>query len=330
MSLNQLPLYRRWRSRDDLIRTVCALLAGDPASEGGTNVLLAPRGLGKTVVLNEIEDAARAERGWLVVSVSGTDGDPIAETHKEVCRAMDDWTQAHGEPARRRLTSVSVGAAGLSASVAYSEEPEPRRTVYGDDLRRLCYLRDQLDASQPGAFRAGVLIHAGANSLPLGDRLYSAAADNSAAADTLWTQHCTPTRSPLAAASRATAAHRGQPQHDAPPTPQLDTSRRHLHSTHSQPPIELAQQAILQYGPMHLVPDRRTSFRCDAKRFDNQSLERGVFGRIHRPGCVGLFHNELFRGRVFRCLDSFRRIGVRNVLGVLSHVSPCFGSTAPT
>ncbi|WP_419947313.1 AAA family ATPase [Candidatus Poriferisodalis sp.] len=122
--------------RDDLIRTVCALLAGDPAGEGSTNVLLAPRGLGKTVLLNEVEDAARSERGWLVVSVSGTDGDPIAETHKEVCRAMDDWTQAHGDPARRRLASVSIGAAGLSAGVSYSEEPQPRRTTYGDDLRR--------------------------------------------------------------------------------------------------------------------------------------------------------------------------------------------------
>ena len=44
--------------RDELIRDVCALLAGDPASEGGANMLLAPRGMGKTVVLNEIEDAA--------------------------------------------------------------------------------------------------------------------------------------------------------------------------------------------------------------------------------------------------------------------------------
>ncbi len=41
---------------------------------------------------------------------------------------------------------------------------------------------------------------------------------------------------------RAPAAlgHRGQPQHDAPPTPQLGISTRHLHSAHLQPPIELA------------------------------------------------------------------------------------------
>ena len=122
--------------RDELIRTVCASLAGDPASEGATNVLLAPRGLGKTVVLNEIEDAARAERGWLVVSVSGTDGDPIAETHKEVCRVMEAWNDAHGEPIRRQVSGVSIGVGGVSAGISVAQEPEPRRTRYGDDLRR--------------------------------------------------------------------------------------------------------------------------------------------------------------------------------------------------
>ena len=122
--------------RDDIIRAVCASLAGDPAGEGATNVLLAPRGLGKTVVLNEIEDAARAERGWLVVAVSGTDGDPIAETHKEVCRARESWAQTHGEPAGRHVSAMSVGVGGLSAAVSVAQPPEPRRTSYGDDLRR--------------------------------------------------------------------------------------------------------------------------------------------------------------------------------------------------
>lgn len=122
--------------RDELIRDVCSLLAGDPASEGGANVLLAPRGLGKTVVLNEIEDAAQAERGWLVLSVSGTDGDPIAETHKAVIRAHDSWVQAHGEPAKRQVSGMSLGAGGLSAGVSFEEEADLRRTRYGDDLRR--------------------------------------------------------------------------------------------------------------------------------------------------------------------------------------------------
>ena len=122
--------------RDELIRDVCALLAGDPASEGGANVLLAPRGLGKTVVLNEIEDAARTERGWLVISVSGTDGDPIAETHKEVIRAHESLVQAHGESAKRQVSGMSLGVGGLSAGVSFDEVSDPKRTRYGDDLRR--------------------------------------------------------------------------------------------------------------------------------------------------------------------------------------------------
>lgn len=122
--------------RDELIRDVCALLAGDPASEGGANVLLAPRGMGKTVVLNEIEGAAQAERGWLVLSVSGTDGDPIAETHKQVVRAHDSWTRAHSQPPRRQVSGVSLGAGGVSAGVSFDEVSDLRRTGYGDDLRR--------------------------------------------------------------------------------------------------------------------------------------------------------------------------------------------------
>ena len=122
--------------RDELIRKVCTLLAGDPASEGGANVLLAPRGMGKTVLLNEIEGAAQEERGWLVLAVAGTDGDPIAETHKAVVQTQRSMAQAHGEPARRQVSGVSLGAGGVSAGVSFEEEPDLRRTSYGDDLRR--------------------------------------------------------------------------------------------------------------------------------------------------------------------------------------------------
>ena len=99
-------------------------------------MLLAPRGLGKTVLLNEIEDAARAERGWLVLSVSGTDGNPIEETHKAVYRAQEAWAQVYGDSAKRSVSGVSVGAGGLSAGVSFAEESDPKRTGYGDDLRR--------------------------------------------------------------------------------------------------------------------------------------------------------------------------------------------------
>ena len=103
--------------RDELISDVCALLAGDPASEGGANVLLAPRGMGKTVVLNEIEDAAQAEKGWLVLSLSGTDGDPIAETHKEVVRARNLRRTSYGDDLRRDLGELAQMAARAGSRV---------------------------------------------------------------------------------------------------------------------------------------------------------------------------------------------------------------------
>ncbi len=122
--------------RDELIRDICHLLAGNPASENGANVLLAPRGLGKTVVLNEIEDAAQTERGWLVLSVSGTDGDPIAETHKAVLQAQDLWAQTQGKHTKRQLSGINIGAVGVAAGVAFAEDTDFMRTRYGDDLRR--------------------------------------------------------------------------------------------------------------------------------------------------------------------------------------------------
>lgn len=81
-------------------------------------------------------DAARSERGWLVVAVSGTDGDPVAEAHKEVCRVLETWKKAHGGPAKRQVSGIGVGIGALSASVSTVPDPDGRRTRYGDDLRR--------------------------------------------------------------------------------------------------------------------------------------------------------------------------------------------------
>ena len=51
--------------------------------------------------------------------------------------------------------------------------PIPR----GNDLRYVAALRDHLDTTEPGAFRAGVLLHMGSNSHSFGDRLLSAPID---------------------------------------------------------------------------------------------------------------------------------------------------------
>ena len=45
------------------------------------------------------------------------------------------------------------------------------------DLRHLAALRDRLDTAEPGAFRAGILLHTGSGSYSFGDRLLSAPID---------------------------------------------------------------------------------------------------------------------------------------------------------
>ena len=124
--------------REDLLREVCGLLAGNPASDGGTNLLVGPRGYGKTVLLNEIADAATTERGWVVLEVSGSDGDLVAETHKAVLRARSALAEvAIGQGATRQISGVRLGTVGLSVGVDFRDAPDPPRPLgrYGDDLR---------------------------------------------------------------------------------------------------------------------------------------------------------------------------------------------------
>ena len=64
-----------------------------------------------------------------------------------------------------------------SDSAVVAIEVKATASPRGADLRHIAALRDHLDTTEPGAFRAGVLLHMGANSLSFGDRLHSAPID---------------------------------------------------------------------------------------------------------------------------------------------------------
>ena len=65
---------------------------------------------------------------------------------------------------------------GAVVAVEVKATASPRAS----DLRHVAALRHRLDAAEPGAFRAGILLHTGASALTFGDRLHSAPID------TLW------------------------------------------------------------------------------------------------------------------------------------------------
>ena len=91
----------------------------------------------------------------------------------------------------------------------------------------------------------------------------------------------------------AARGHRGQPQLDAPPNTQLAISRRHLHSTHSQPPIELA----LRPGAPDLRQAASDAIETGSERWrlPARAGQRPSFSRLSNRLCTisGAAHRSL-------------------------------------
>ncbi|MEJ1087254.1 AAA family ATPase [Microbacterium sp. Mu-80] len=118
--------------RDSILDDFSASLAEGTWSTERTMLIEGLRGVGKTVLLNALEDAAR-ERGWLVVSETATPGFLDRITHGHLQRAIDQLDP----PATRRLTGG--GTAGVSIT---TETVSPRQypTTLRDQLTTLANL----------------------------------------------------------------------------------------------------------------------------------------------------------------------------------------------
>jgi len=77
---------------------------------------------------------------------------------------------------RCEVDLVLERADGAVVAVEVKATSSPR----AGDLRHLARLRDRLDETEPGAFRAGILLHTGSGAYSMGDRL------RTAPIDTLW------------------------------------------------------------------------------------------------------------------------------------------------
>ena len=78
---------------------------------------------------------------------------------------------------RHEVDLVLERTDGATVAVEIKATSSPRAS----DLRHLAHLRDRLDDAEPGAFRAGVLLHTGSGSFSMGDRL------RTTPIDALWT-----------------------------------------------------------------------------------------------------------------------------------------------
>ena len=107
---------------------------------------------------------------------TATATDPLVETFAvgEIARQLSASagrvTLCHyRDNARREADLILERPDGAVVAVEIKATSSPRAS----DLRHVAALRDGLDRAEPGAFRAGVLLHTGVHALGFGDRLHS-------------------------------------------------------------------------------------------------------------------------------------------------------------
>lgn len=131
--------------RDGLIDEFIESLEDGPGAAGRATLYTGPRGSGKTVMLNAIEDRAKA-RGWVVISETAAPGFVSRIARQHLPRLLNEFDP---DAVRRRLSGISgpLSTGGLSWQTTQAHSSDPG-------------LRDQIELLTDllAANEAGVLI----------------------------------------------------------------------------------------------------------------------------------------------------------------------------
>lgn len=113
--------------RDALLDSTCDGLRRRIGTNDTFPMLIGPRGYGKTVLLGRIGQDAQ-EAGWVVLSASGTEGDPCAEFHRQIVglsQAKPAW----------KVDSAGAQVFGTGASVSRTDVSDRPAHGYGDNFK---------------------------------------------------------------------------------------------------------------------------------------------------------------------------------------------------
>lgn len=113
--------------RDTVVAELADALDAGPGAAGRATLFTGNRGIGKTVMLNEVEALAR-ERGWLVVSETATRGLLDRLTHEALPTLADRLRQAPRDRARVSGISLPAGLGGLDLHLPDPSSPGGLRT----------------------------------------------------------------------------------------------------------------------------------------------------------------------------------------------------------
>ncbi|WP_291313106.1 ATP-binding protein [Corynebacterium sp. UBA2622] len=126
---------RVWAGREAVLDEFERALDNGPGDPHRSIIVSGSRGIGKTVLLTELEDRSR-KRGWIVLRASGREGMASTLTASTIPEALQ---ALHPEP-QRKLTGISVAGIGsVRTDLAESSRAEPHLTS------RLKELLDAID-----------------------------------------------------------------------------------------------------------------------------------------------------------------------------------------
>lgn len=126
--------------RDDILDDVDDAFATGPTHPDYTTLFVGVRGAGKTVMLNAVEDLARA-RGWLTLSENASPGGFLARLTRTAAGLLSDIDSANSP---RRIKGVTAGGFGVEFDLA------PETEVAGDLRAVLRALGDALAENGTG------------------------------------------------------------------------------------------------------------------------------------------------------------------------------------
>lgn len=108
--------------RDDMRQDFAESIDNGPGAPGLLSIFTGPRGIGKTVMLGEIEDEA-LQHGWVVISETATVG--LVERIGSAIRAASE--ELGDGPAGRRITGVTLGVVRVDTQLPAVRELHWRR-----------------------------------------------------------------------------------------------------------------------------------------------------------------------------------------------------------
>lgn len=119
--------------RDDILDAISDALATGPSHPDYTTLFLGVRGAGKTVMLNAVEDLARA-RGWLVISEDALSAGLLGRVARAAAQLLSELdTNPDKRITSRRIKSVT--AAGVGVEFEQASEPDNAGFGTAEDLR---------------------------------------------------------------------------------------------------------------------------------------------------------------------------------------------------